>query len=422
MDTLTKRFILQLIKKIDKPEGIEAECSINITDHAYRWYFALNNSDKTALHNEMESLDSLSIQYERKVALGSFKHIDYVQITNGRKLIKICGITPQSEEIQTAFTHLESAEFNVPWWDEIKPSIIQAWSSNKMAFGIKRSESYRLFEAMKAVEYIVQSSDTESVPDMRSLSATLFGDSKLLEDKSFSNIIRKLMLPHIDNDVADVLEDGRKLLEYFGINKYPVPMRFKADGLLHCRRPIDLSALHYGIGVSPDEVKEIEWVQKPPYVLFIENRASFERYVREIDDHGVIVYTAGFPPRSWVRVIKIIIGELIGTVPIYHWGDRDAGGYRILAFLAKRLDTDIHPYLMGVEEQLENYVMEKSGDRLVVELMKALESAIQYPSISSLHVALSKISIERIPWIEQEQVSPISPLNFELIRLKSLTK
>lgn len=417
MNALTNKFILQLIKRIDKPEGIDTECRLHITDHAYRWYFALNNSDKAALHNDLEAIECLSIQYDSKVALGSFKHIKYVQITNGRKLIDICGITPQSEEIQTAYNHLESTEFNVPWWNEIKPSIAEAWSRNKTAYGIKRSQSDRMFEAMKAVEYIVQSSDTESVPDMRTLSALLFGDSKRLENKSFSNIIRKLMLPHIDNDVAEIIEDGGKLLEYFGISKYPVPMRFKAEGRLHCKGPIDLSSLHFGIGVSPDEVKVIEWVQIPPYVLFIENRASFERYVREIDDPGVIIYTAGFPPRSWVRVIKIIIAELIGMVPLYHWGDRDAGGYRILAFMAKQLNTDIQPYLMGVEEQLENYVDEDSDERLVVELMKALESAIEYPSISSLHAELSSISKERLPWIEQEKISPISPLKCEAVNL-----
>lgn len=415
MNRFTEQFILQLAKKIDLPEGIKTECRLHITDHAYRWYFALNNSDKTALHHELEAMEYLEIEYERKVAIGAFKHIAYISITNGRKLIESVGVRPQAVEIKAACQHLADTDFNVPWWNKIKPLIGEAWANNKTAYGVKRSQANRLFEAMKAVEYIFQTSDDGPKTDMRTLSAQLYGDSKRLENTSFSNIIRKLMLPHIENDVEDLLENGKKLLEYFGISKYPVPMRFKAEGILRCRKPIDLTALHYGIGVSPDEVKGIEWDQKPPYVLFIENRASFERYVREIDDPGVIIYTAGFPPRSWVHVIEIIITELKGTVPIYHWGDRDAGGYRILAYLAKRLNTDIQPYLMGVEEQVENYAIEGSGDRLVTELIKALESAIEYPSISSLHVALSKISMERLPWIEQEQISPVSPLKFEAV-------
>lgn len=91
------------------------------------------------------------------------------------------------------------------------------------------------FDAMKVIEWIVQLPVSENVPDIRTLSAMLYGNSKKLECKSFSGLIRKLMLPHIDDDVVDLLDDGVKLLEYFGISKYPIPMRFKANGLLHCR-------------------------------------------------------------------------------------------------------------------------------------------------------------------------------------------
>lgn len=410
MSAYVEKLINQLVKKIDKPEGVEPECRIRITDHAYRWYFALNNSIKAALHQTLESMADLEIQYQRKVALGVFKHIEYIQITDGRSLMESQGITPQADEIQVAFQHLEAAEFNVPWWEDTKPVIAKAWSSNKTFYGVKRNDSCRLFDAMQVVEYIVQSPDTESMPDMRTLSAMFYGDSKKLENKSFANLIQKLMLPHIDDDVEDLFEDGVKLLEYLGISKYPIPMRFKADGQLHCQGVIDLAALRYGIGVSPDEVKGIEWNQRPPYVLFIENPTSFERYVREINDSGVIIYTAGFPPRAWARVMEIIIAELRGVVPIYHWGDRDKGGYRILSFLAKRLDTDIQPYRMGVEEEAQTQADEKLDEKSVVELMQALESARGYPAISALYEDLAKLPIESLPWIEQEQIAPVSPL------------
>lgn len=409
-NTYVEKFINQLIKQIDKPEGVEHESRIHITDHAYRWYFALNNSTKMALHQTLGSIAYLNIHYQRKVALGAFKHIEYIQIINGRRFIESQGITPQADEIKVSFQHLETASFNVPWWNDTKREIVLAWSNNKTFYGLKRNQVDRLFDAMKIVEWIVQLPVAELVPDIRTLSAVLYGDSKKLEDKSFSGLIRKLMLPHIDDDAVDLIEDGAKLLEYFGISKYPVPMRFKANGRLRCRDVIDLSALQYGIGVSPDEIKGIEWHQRPPYVLFIENRASFERYVREIDDLGVIIYTAGFPPRSWAHAMGIIIAELRGTVPIYHWGDRDAGGYRILAFLAKRFDTDIQPYLMGVEAQAQILTDNELEYKPVVELMQALESARTYPAISALYDGLSKLPLVNLPWIEQEQIAPVSPV------------
>lgn len=402
-------FLAQLIKRIDKPDGVEPEARIRITDHAYRWYFALNNSEKTALHQSLEGLEDLNIQYQRRVALGEFRHIEAVQISDGRRLMSSQGLTPLADDIQLAFEQLEAAEFNVPWWETTKRDVAEAWSANKTFTGVKRQQSARLFDAMKVVEWIVQSEDTSPVPDMRTLSTMLFNNSKKLEDKSFANLIRRLMLRQLDEDVADLMDDGPKLLEYFGISKYPMPMRLKARAQLLCRGIVDLSALHSGIGVSPDEVKGIEWSQRPSYMLLIENRASFERYVREIDDTGVIIYTAGFPPRAWLHAIEIIIAEIREEVPVYHWGDRDVGGYRILAFLARRLDVDIQPYLMGIDAPIPI----QDGDDLkeipVVGLMQAVESARGYPAISALYEDLAKCKRTSLPWIEQEQIAPISP-------------
>ncbi|MBQ0748507.1 MAG: hypothetical protein KBT82_17630 [Marinobacter sp.] len=410
MSNHVETFLAQLIKHIDKPDGAVPQARVRITDHAYRWYFALNNSAKIALHQSLEGLSDLDIEYQRRVALGAFKHIEAVHITDGRRLMASQGLTPLVDDIQLAFERLEAAEFNVPWWGATKRDVAEAWSANKTFNGVKRQQSDRLFDAMKVVEWIVQSADASPVPDMRTLSTMLFYDSKKLEEKSFANLIRRLMLGQLDDDVANLMDDGPKLLEYFGISKYPMPMRFKACAQLVCRGVVDLSALHYGIGVSPDEVKGIEWRQRPPYLLFIENRASFERYVREIDDTGVVIYTAGFPPRSWVHAIEIIIAEIRGEVPVYHWGDRDVGGYRILAFLAKRLDIDIQPYLMGVDAPVPTQDHDEFEEKPVVGLMQAIESARGYPAISALYEDLGKFQRPSLPWIEQEQIAPISPL------------
>ncbi len=409
MNAYVDKLINQLIKKIDKPEGVELGCRVRLTDYSYSCYFALNNSSKAALHQALESVPYLNVQYQRRVALGAFKHIEHIQIIDGRKLMDSQGVMPQANEIDVSFKYLETATFNVPWWDDMKPEIARAWSSNKTFYGVNRNQAERLFDAMRVIEWIIQQPDSESVPDIRTLSALLCGNSKKLECKSFSGLIRKLMLPHIDDDAVDLLEDGARLLEYLGISKYPIPMRFKANGLLQCRGVIDLSALRYGIGVTPDEVKSIVWRQRPSYVLFIENRASFERYVREIDDLGVIIYTAGFPPRSWVRVMEMIIKELRAVIPIYHWGDRDVGGYRILAFLARRLDINIQPYLMGVEVKAQTQTDCGLIDKPVIALMQALESAKNYPAILALYADLAKLQMENIPWIEQEQIAPVSP-------------
>lgn len=414
MKTHVDKFINQLLKKIDRLEGVASESKIHITDHAYHWYFALSNSIKTELHQALESIEFLNIQYQRKVALGAFRHIEYIHVMDGRRFMHSKGIIPQADEIKDVLDCLDMAKFNVPWWEDMKKVIAQAWSCNKTFYGVRRIEVGKLLDAMKVVEWIVQFPVSESPPDIRTLSALLFGDSKRLENGSFSGLIRNIMLPYLDDDVMTIIEDCTQLLEYFGIGKYPQPIRFKSDGLLYCRGIIRLSSLRYGIGVSPDEVKGIEWENVPSYVLFIENRASFERYVREIDDPGIIIYTAGFPSRSWLHAVEILIKDLRDIVPIYHWGDRDSGGYRILAFLTRRLDVNIQPYLMDVETQPQTYSSDTLEDKPVAGLIKALESARDYPAISALYDDLTNLSQNSLPWIEQEQIFPISPLKFDM--------
>ncbi|MCS3430261.1 hypothetical protein [Klebsiella sp. BIGb0407] len=46
-------------------------------------------------------------------------------------------------------------------------------------------------------------------------------------------------------------------------------------------------------------------------------------------------------------------------------------------------------------------------DKPVVELMQALESARHYPAILALYNDLANL-----PWIEQEQVAPVSPQKY----------
>lgn len=414
MSGYVEAFLEQLIKHINKPDGVVSEKKIRITDHTYRGYFALNNSEKQAIHRALEELECIKLQYQRKVAIGAFQPIEIVHITDGCRLLSSQGRSPLADEIQNAFRQIDAAKFDVPWWGETKRDIAEAWTNNKSYKKIKRTQATLLFDAMKVIEWIVQSTDASPTPDMRTLSSTLLNDSKKLEEKSLTNLIYRLMIDHLDEDVTRAVEDdnGLQLLAYYGISKYPMPMRLKANAQLACRGVVDLEALRYGIGVSPDEIKGIEWKQPPPYVLFIENRASFERYVREIDDMGLVIYTAGFPPRSWVHAIAIIIAEIREVVPVYHWGDRDVGGYRILAFLAKRLDINIRPYLMGVDTPAS--IQEQDDDnevRLVADLMQAIESARHYPAIGALYAELKALPYSNLPWVEQEQIAPMSPVD-----------
>jgi hypothetical protein len=80
----------------------------------------------------------------------------------------------------------------------------------------------------------------------------------------------------------------------------------------------------------------------------VENLTSYQRHVREVDDRGVVLYSAGFPGPALRAFLGRLDRALGPGVPFFHWGDVDLGGLRIFARIAATLTHhSLHPHLMG---------------------------------------------------------------------------
>jgi DNA topoisomerase VI subunit A len=53
-------------------------------------------------------------------------------------------------------------------------------------------------------------------------------------------------------------------------------------------------------------------------VLTIENLTTYQRYVREVSDAGIILYTGGFPAKSLLQFMKLLDDEATSAVSFYH--------------------------------------------------------------------------------------------------------
>jgi hypothetical protein len=98
--------------------------------------------------------------------------------------------------------------------------------------------------------------------------------------------------------------------------------------------------------VHPDMLSQLAVLANPPAILTIENYASFNRQVREIEDGSLVVYTGGFPSAGVVELLSKVLRAVPADVPFYHWGDVDAGGLRIFRYLEENLPKAPLPYLM----------------------------------------------------------------------------
>jgi hypothetical protein len=115
------------------------------------------------------------------------------------------------------------------------------------------------------------------------------------------------------------------LFRALGLEKFPPALFIKGPLVLdYGGTDWDLTPLRPFVGLSPDAVNQIQASAPVPYLLTIENLASFQRQVREIQDAGVVLYTAGYPAPALVgcwgnwtsacRLTAPFITGVIGTL------------------------------------------------------------------------------------------------------------
>jgi Uncharacterized protein conserved in bacteria C-term(DUF2220) len=140
---------------------------------------------------------------------------------------------------------------------------------------------------------------------------------------------------------------------------------------------------------------------KPAGLLTIENYASFNRYVREVRDNTLVIYTGGFPSVAAVELLKKLLAMIDSEVPFFHWGDIDAGGLRIFRYLEETLPRAPSPHLMtrGLAE-----VYGAPADR------DPTLDAIARSSSAVASLAKWLAHGECVRHLEQEALDPVSPL------------
>jgi hypothetical protein len=177
---------------------------------------------------------------------------------------------------------------------------------------------------------------------MRVASVRLFGDSKRLE---------QLARP-LDVLTAEPDEPAREPAEVFsalGIRKEPQPFLVAGCGELELVEDQRCALVRPFVGVASTAVKG--YVGPTRWLLSIENLTTFHLAAEQLgrEGQGLVVYTGGMPSPAWCRAYRAIANSVDASVPIYHWGDADEGGFRIAASIQQRALAGRHlqPWMMS---------------------------------------------------------------------------
>lgn len=226
--------------------------------------------------------------------------------------------------------------------------------------------------------------------DRRSASMLVGGHSKYLDKKGglIAAILRRAL--DLPEEVG-----AAEIFEKLGILAmgHPICMRVPAStGAAVC------DAAPW-IGLCPDVVEQLRPTSIPPYLLTVENWASFNRHAREIDDGAAVLFTAGFPSPD-VRAALCALAGFWPNTPMFHWGDVDAGGLLIAEVLENAVGRVISPHLMDPSIKSTHW----KTSRPLGRLSRIAERGGPWGKLAGFLVSKDA----RV--LEQEALDPVAPM------------
>lgn len=199
------------------------------------------------------------------------------------------------------------------------------------------NNDFKEFESILLAIKEVMLVETEEF--IREFSIRIFKDSKFFQ--TIENKVENLLYEYGDFPEKD------QILASFNLVKTPTYVNYKGAGKITLSgQTIDLLKLSSDIAISSKMLEDIEKIEiLGSKVITIENLTSFHRF-NERD--FFVIYLGGF--HNTVR--REFIKKLYSQNPqkqYYHFGDIDAGGFRILEHLKNRTKVPFKSYHMDVD-------------------------------------------------------------------------
>ena len=408
MPDLQSSVMLELFKRVNKPQGLIESIEVNITPGRFKQYCCASLFEQISVNEHLLALSNTIDKFKLIMDPGGFGEepkLKAISIGNSRSLLAHYGVEIISDNITRALDSLDSTNVCIPEWAQTKlDDIGQSWRKGKKPFGCGPEKYNNLVDAKRFIGACESGELGET--DIRSASATLYRDSKRLEK------IATLIATLYQDQIPSEIQETKDVLSYLGVHRYP-PIFRSSGPLLISTKNGNVSAENSWpyLGVPPDGIIDLQLTKQPAYVLFIENQTTFDRYTREIHDGGLILYTNGFPSRQWQRLFKLASERVSRDIEFYHWGDVDIGGYRILCFMQKLINRHLTPHLMAPGDQ---HIREDADGvkKIPLDDLIAITENNQSSRIQDLYKELQnyKSVNDTLVWVEQEFLQIESPL------------
>lgn len=346
MNKVAERALLKLLSQAENAWAAGAadkQLSLPFTESKLPGYFEFPSSAERLTCNAdlgLAELDrAITITWDPRS--GDKRQIARITLVDADKLARYLKVSPRWAMVDAATAAVGHLMEAFP----VLSQVISAWAAGTAVRRTTATDVLDWRDACRVIQHRRASGDAD-LPH-RGLSVSLFNDSKRLEQ----------LWPMLDILLQGGMDGaGRsdeEICGELGIVKFPSTVLLAGQiKVLYSGQDLILREPY--LGLSPTHVESVAALTEIDTLLSVENLSTFHELARQpLDDRRcALIYTAGMPSPSWLRIYRLMLGALPTGASVRHWGDIDAGGFRIANRLAGACEGEARvllPYGMAGE-------------------------------------------------------------------------
>jgi Uncharacterized protein conserved in bacteria C-term(DUF2220) len=323
MNPLTNIILHTLLDRLEQPQRTRVvRVRLNELDQA-RYFDTHDVQIRQEVNNELTELErqaSVKLHW-KKWQEGNW--LESVDLRDAEKIYKHVRRSPRSNLTEHLLTLLDDYASSVSWLGSWHDEVRRKVQAGKAVAPFRLEDGLWNRDVLMLVKAVAELDDSTLE---RSLSVKLFKNSKWLES------LRPALLSVLRRYAPDAtLFEGNDnaLLESFGLLRVPeyvlVSGSLVVDG-------VDISSF-VSVGLPATLLRSARLESKAKRIVTIENQTSFESLAALCPIDTLLVFSGGFASPTIISLLRFL------SLPLYHWGDIDVGGLRILAHLRSQLGT-----------------------------------------------------------------------------------